>query len=54
MEREGLTFRIDDLSGPETRGLIARHLRGMHESSPPVTVHAFDEDPFSISVWRDL
>jgi putative acetyltransferase len=38
------TFRIDDLSGPATRALIARHLAGMHEHSPPESVHAFDVD----------
>lgn len=37
-----LEFRVDDLSGEAIRGLIARHLRGMHESSPPESVHAFD------------
>jgi putative acetyltransferase len=38
------TFRIDDLSGAPTRALIARHLAGMHEHSPPKSVHAFDID----------
>ena len=37
-------FRIDDLSGQETRALIARHLDGMHANSPPESVHAFDID----------
>jgi putative acetyltransferase len=36
------TFQVDDLSGAETRALIARHLAGMHEHSPPESVHAFD------------
>lgn len=37
-------FRIesDDLSDPATRGLIARHLRGMHENTPAESVHALD------------
>jgi len=39
-----LTFRVDDLSGDAIRALIARHLRGMHESSPPESVHAFDAE----------
>ena len=39
-----LTFRVDDLSGAATRALIARHLAGMHEHSPPESVHAFDVD----------
>ena len=38
------TFRIDDLTGAATRALIARHLAGMHEHSPPESVHAFDID----------
>jgi putative acetyltransferase len=38
------TFRLDDLSGAPTRALIARHLAGMHEHSPPECVHAFDVD----------
>jgi putative acetyltransferase len=37
-----LTFRVDDLTGAATRALIARHLAGMHEHSPPESVHAFD------------
>jgi putative acetyltransferase len=38
------TFRVDDLSGAATRGLIARHLAGMHQHSPPESVHALDVD----------
>jgi len=38
------SFRVDDLSGAPTRALIARHLAGMHEHSPPESVHAFDVD----------
>lgn len=34
-------FRLDDLTGAATRALIAVHLAGMHESSPPESVHAF-------------
>jgi putative acetyltransferase len=37
-----LTFRLDDVSGAQVRALIARHLAGMHASSPPESVHAFD------------
>ena len=37
-----ITFRVDDLSGTATQALVARHLRGMHENSPPESVHAFD------------
>lgn len=42
--RPDLEFRLDDLSGAAVRALIARHLRGMHEASPPGSVHAFDVD----------
>jgi putative acetyltransferase len=36
-----IVFRIDDLSGAAAQALVARHLRGMHEHSPPGSVHAF-------------
>jgi putative acetyltransferase len=36
-----LTFRIDDLTSDASRALIARHLQGMHQHSPPESVHAF-------------
>ena len=39
-----LTFRVDDLTGAATRALIARHLAGMRDSSPPESVHAYDID----------
>ena len=39
-----LRFVLDDLTGAPTRALIARHLAGMHASSPPESVHAFDVD----------
>ena len=44
----------DDLSGDATRRLIARHLAGMHDSSPPESVHALDSEALrdpSISFW---
>ncbi|NYE19539.1 GNAT family N-acetyltransferase [Microbacterium immunditiarum] len=37
-----IEIRVDDLSGPRTQALIAAHLRGMHDSSPPESVHALD------------
>ena len=37
-----LHFLVDDLSGAAIRALIARHLAGMHASSPASSVHAFD------------
>ena len=42
--RDTLTFRVDDLTGTATRALIARHLAGMHASSPAESVHAYDVD----------
>jgi putative acetyltransferase len=33
---------LDDLTGEPTRALIARHLAGMHQNSPPESCHAFD------------
>lgn len=49
-----LTFRVDDLSGPETQALIREHLEGMHRNSPPGACHAFDltglRQP-SVTVW---
>lgn len=35
-----LRFQVDDLSGAQTRALIARHLAGMHASSPAGSCHA--------------
>ena len=49
-----LRFRPDDLSGEPIRQLIVRHLRGMHEHSPPESVHAFDIDKLrdpSVTFW---
>lgn len=44
MFRPTLSLRVDDLSGEATRALVARHLRGMHENSPPESCHALDVD----------
>jgi putative acetyltransferase len=49
-----LTFRVDDLSGAATRALVSRHLAGMHASSPPDAVHAFDIDKLrasDVTLW---
>jgi len=49
-----LEIRPDDLSGEATRALIARHLKGMYETSPPESVHAFDIDKLkdpSVTFW---
>ncbi len=49
-----IEIRVDDLSGPLTQALIAAHLRGMHDSSPPESVHALDLEGLrhaSITFW---
>ena len=49
----------DDLSGEQTRALLALHLAGMHENSPPDHVRALDltglqgPDVTVWSAWRD-
>ncbi|WP_374761042.1 GNAT family N-acetyltransferase [Microbacterium sp. zg.B185] len=50
----GIEIRPDDLSGADTRQLIAAHLAGMYETSPPESVHALDIDGLrhpSITFW---
>ncbi len=37
-----MDIRIDDLSGPEIRQLLAEHLHGMTLHSPPESIHALD------------
>jgi putative acetyltransferase len=47
-------IRVDDLSGEATRALIAAHLEGMHDTSPPESVHALDLEGLrqpSITFW---
>src|SRR3954469_15308874 len=49
-----IEIRVDDLSGESTRALIASHLAGMHDTSPPESVHALDIDGLrhpSITFW---
>ena len=49
-----IEIRVDDLSGEAVRALIAAHLDGMHDSSPPESVHALDIDELrnpSITFW---
>lgn len=49
-----LRIDVDDLSGEPTRALIGAHLAGMHETSPPESVHALDADALTdpaITVW---
>ena len=49
-----IDIRIDDLTSDATHALIAAHLSGMHESSPPESVHALDADSLrdpSVTFW---
>ena len=49
-----IEIRTDDLSGEATRRLVAFHLAGMHDTSPPESVHALDLDALrhpSLTVW---
>jgi putative acetyltransferase len=49
-----IEIRPDDLTGADTRRLIAFHLDGMHDTSPPESVHALDIEGLlhpSISFW---
>jgi len=39
-----LQIRVDDLSGPEIRALLAEHLASMARLSPPESVHALGLD----------
>ena len=39
-----MKIEIDDLSRPSIRALLEEHLKGMHELSPPESVHALDLD----------
>ena len=41
-EPRDLQIRIDDLTGPEIRGLLEEHLSEMRRISPPESVHALD------------
>lgn len=46
--------RQDDLSTPEVQALVAEHLSGMHENSPPGHVHALAIESLrapSVTFW---
>jgi putative acetyltransferase len=53
-----LVIREDDLSGEQTRALLALHLAGMHANSPADSVYALDLSGLQVSevtvwsVWR--
>jgi putative acetyltransferase len=54
MKKLALSFREDDLTGTEIRELVAHHLRGMEENSPPGTCSAFDVDALKqpdVTLW---
>lgn len=47
-------IRQDDLTGDQTRNLLALHLRGMHANSPPGSVFALDLSGLQVpevTVW---
>jgi putative acetyltransferase len=49
-----MDIRIDDLSGADTRALIAHHHAQMHAQTPAESVHALDIDALrdpTITVW---
>jgi putative acetyltransferase len=49
-----LHIRLDDLTGEPTRALLALHLGGMHENSPPGHVFALDLSGLqapNVTVW---
>lgn len=54
MPRSELEIRLDDLTSDATQALVVAHLAGMHDSSPPESVHALDltalRDP-AITFW---
>lgn len=39
-----LEIRLDDVSVPDTRALVAAHVSGMLENTPPESCHALDAD----------
>jgi putative acetyltransferase len=54
MTKLTLTFREDDLTGAEIRALVAHHLKGMADNSPPGTCFAFDVDQLKqpgVTLW---
>jgi putative acetyltransferase len=49
-----LEIRLDDLSSQQVQDLLAAHLAGMQENSPPESVHALDLSGLrgpDVSVW---
>lgn len=54
-----MKIKVDDLAGPEVKRLLADHLQGMADHSPPDCIHALDLDELRApditfwSVWND-
>ena len=49
-----MQIETDDLTRPQIHALLEEHLRGMHELSPPESVHALDLDKLrqpGITFW---
>ena len=49
-----IEIRIDDLTGEQTRALVAHHHAQMHADSPPESTHALDIDALrapEITLW---
>lgn len=49
-----MNIRTDDLAGTAIRDLLAEHLEGMVDHSPPTSIHALDLDGLrapEITVW---
>ena len=52
--RDRIRIRMDDPTTSPARELVAAHLAGMHENSPPESVHALDIEALagpSMSFW---
>lgn len=49
-----MEIRLDDLGGQQVQDLLAAHLAGMQENSPPESIHALDLSGLlapGVSVW---
>ena len=49
-----ISIKEDDLSGPEIAALLRDHVQGMHDTSPPDSIHTLSLDALrapGITVW---
>ncbi|SCY10380.1 putative acetyltransferase [Paenibacillus polysaccharolyticus] len=46
-----MDIRVDDLTGAQVIGLIAEHLQGMADDSPPESIHALNLD--GLKAWEE-